>query len=193
MGFFFISEPYPESCVSSCRCYSDSDEKTLVADCTGLGLTDLPQSLPLSIDCLYLSRNKISSFHNNATTFRQLTKLNLSSNTIDELSNAFLNWLLEDSQLTSLDISKNKLTTLPPGIKGVTSSLNELWISGNRFKCLCDHIWIKDWLVNNSGTVKDFNDVKCQMKSGKWIPMIEMHEENLGCVFRFPLWTISSK
>ena len=72
--FSFISEPYPESCISTYNCYSNSDAK-LMADCTGSGVTEVPQSLPDSIDWLYLAQNKIRIFNDKITTFPQLTQL----------------------------------------------------------------------------------------------------------------------
>ena len=179
--------------MTKCRCYSDFDENKMVADCSNSGLTGPPQKIPPSIEWLILSGNEINVLNENAIVLQDLTKLNLSDNMIPQLTSGFVNWLIDGSKLSVLDISNNKLTTLPKNIKNATSYLDELRISGNKFECLCDHIWIRDWLVNSSDIVTDFGDVQCYMKSGEWISLIQMNEEDLGCVFKFPMWTISSK
>ena len=84
--------------------------------------------------------------------FNHISKLDLRANKIERLSKDFLKVFVQASQLLSLDISENNLTSLPTNIKNI-SSLNEPWISGNKFKCRCDSIWMKDWILDNKTEV----------------------------------------
>ena len=87
----------------------------------------------------------------------------------------------ESNNLLHLDLSKNDLVTLPENIKNL-SSLQTLKISGNKFKCSCDNIWMKDWFLNETDIIKDYEDVLCKMASGKWIPIIKMDKADMGCI-----------
>ena len=122
-----------------------------------------------------------------------ISKLDLRANRVERLSRDFIEVFVQASQLLSMDISDNKLTSLPPNIKNI-SSLNELRISGNQFKCRCDSIWMKDWILDNkTEVVRDHNSVKCQMPSGKWISIIKMREVDMGCIGSLALWKIIGK
>ena len=168
----------------------------LVVNCSSSGLTKIPPSLPRDTDWLLLSGNNISALDeelSNMPLLSHISKLDLRTNKIKRLSKDFIDVFVQASQLLSLDISDNKLTSLPPNIKNI-SSLNELWISKNQFKCRCDSIWMKDWILDNkTEVVRHHNSVKCQMPSGKWIPVIKMREVDLGCIGSFALWKITGK
>ena len=41
---------------------------------------------------------------------------------------------------------------------------------------------MKEWLLNETQVVDDFENVGCQMKSGKWIPIVHMDKADMGCV-----------
>ena len=194
----FSTGNYPQSCESECRCYSNRHDGVLVADCSHSGLVKLPKSLPDDLDWLYLSGNKISLSDANATIGNEMhrylyhiSKLDVRSNFITNILSKFLDIFVESNQLLVLDISYNNLTTLNHKIKNLTS-LEKIDISGNQFLCLCENFWIRDWILNNTNVINNYKTIKCQMPSGKWIPVITMSEEEMGCHYHFPLWTISS-
>ena len=108
------------------------------------------------------------------------------------MSSKFLDIFVYSNQLLVLDISYNNLTTLPQKIKNLTS-IEKIDINGNQFKCQCDNNWMRNWILNNTDIVKNYKTVTCEMPSGKRIPVIEMSEEDMGCHYHFPLWTIASK
>ena len=100
--------------------------------------------------------------------------------------------MVKAKRLSSLDISYNKINSLPKNLAQLTT-LKEIRMAGNELKCQCDNIFIRDWIVNNSNIVKDYDKVRCQMPDETWVPVVGMDEENLGCIYKFPMWTISSK
>ena len=161
-----------------------------MADCSNSNLKYLPASLPPTTNWLIVSTNSIRFL--DAKIFlgqKHLTKTNARSNKITNLTD---NFLASAKGLTSLDISYNNINSLPKSLTQLTT-LQKIWMAGNELKCQCDNIFIGDWIVNNSNIVKDHDKVQCQMPDETWIPVIEMDEGNLGCVYKFPLWTISSK
>ena len=168
----------------------------MVADCSGKDLKDLPTSLPPNLDWLLLLDNNISSIDlTNPNVIKYLnhtSKLDLKKNKLFKLSEGFLDIMIKNKRLSYLDISNNALTTLPQNIQKLT--LKTLKLSENNFKCQCDNMWMKEWMLNNSDMITDYKTVQCQMSSDRQILVIKMNAEDLGCIPEdFKLWKISGK
>ena len=71
-------------------------------------------------------------------------------------------------------------------------SLQKLDIQGNNFQCSCDNTWMIKWILNYTEVIENYKEVKCQMKGGKWIPIVQMKEEDMGCLPNgsFAVWKI---
>ena len=151
-----------------------------MVDCAHAGLTQIPKSLPIDTDWLILSGNNISSLNQEIVQtafFTHLTKLYISSNNLDNISNLFE--VDTCSRLSFLDISNNNLSTLPRNVVNI-SSLRNLWLGGNSFKCICDNFWMRDWL-RNSGIVDNYTKITCIKADAKEIRMIDMDSQEVGC------------
>ena len=171
----------------------------LVADCSYSGLKSLPVSLPEYTDWLLFSGNNLTLLNiQNAQSIellKNVSKLDFSYSKIRNVSPQFFDIFIKSNNLLYLNLSKNELITLPESIKNI-SSLQTLTITGNKFKCSCDNIWMKDWFLNETNLIDDYEKVLCQMTSGKWIPIVKMDKADLGCVSSdaaFSLWIISSR
>ena len=191
---FFVVE-YPKSCSQECRCYTNRHERALIADCSISGLKQIPSSLPKDLDWLILFKNNITDFGKN---FRELpflphiSTLNAKENGLMNISSDFIEIFINSSKLASLDISSNKLVTLPANIQNITS-LKILSLSGNSFTCNCDNIWMKDWILIKSHIIQNYKNATCQLPSGTRIPIIQMSKADLGCIPTtgpFALWKI---
>ena len=103
---------------------------------------------------------------------------------------------IQTNSLIYFNISNNHLKSLPENIKNLTS-LKTLKISGNKFKCSCKSFWMKEWLLNETRVVEDFENIKCQMNSGKWISVVHMDKTEMGCMDSsgdtFSIWNILSR
>ena len=185
--------------MTECRCYSNRHHRASVADCSHYGLTEVPDSLPEQTDWLLLSGNNISSLTTLNKEFNDilyhLSKLDLHGNNLANISSEVMDRFMQTNALFYLDLSNNELSTLPEKIRNLTS-IKTLKISGNKFKCSCKSFWMKEWFLNETQVV-DFKNIKCQMKSGKWIPVVHMDKADMGCVpiTGEPLstWQISGK
>ena len=173
---------YPESCRTECTCYSDHHH--LVAKCSGV--SHIPTSLPHDLDWLILSGSNIPTLDETNTTFQSsLSKLDLRSNQIEWIPDEFLQ---QFTQLLSLDVSNNKLSSLPRILENMTS-LSEICISGNSFECNCQDTWITEWVVKNLKVIKDVHSAKCQMESGSRIQIKHADRMNMGCInYQLPKW-----
>ena len=165
-----------------CRCYTDIQTRALVADCSNIGLVEIPQDLPNYTNWLLVSGNNISSLNVESPFYPFITKLVISGINLDNITNGFIDLFTNcGSGLSFLDISNNNLVTLPRNIVNI-SSLRNLRLTGNSFKCSCENIWIKDWL-NNSDIIEDSININCTMTgtSGETIQMIDMNPRDMDC------------
>ena len=182
---WFLSGKSPSSCVTECRCYSNRHNRVSVTDCSHSGLTEVPDLLPEKTDWLLLSGNNITSlFTTNEEindTLYHLSQLDLHNNSLANISAEMLDGFIQMNTLLYLDLSYNNLSELPDNIRNLTS-IKTLKISGNKFKCSCKSFWLKEWLLNGTQVVEDFKNIKCEMKSGKWIPIVYMDKTDMGCV-----------
>ena len=163
-----------------------------MADCAHAGLTQIPKSLPKDTDWLILSGNNISSLHmEDLKLLSILSSLDLKYNTIESISEDFVEYYSKHSNLINFDISHNELRTLPKN----ATFFKKLSLSGNRFQCKCDNMWMRNWLINqseaaldfskvrlnNSGIIEDATDINCTLSSGEEIRMIDMNPRDMGC------------
>ena len=179
----FVVE-YSKSCSQECRCYTDRHERALIADCSRSGLKQIPSSLPDDLDWLILFKNNITDFGKNfgeLPFLHHISTLDVKQNVLMNISSDFIELIINSSKLASLDISSNKLVTLPTNIQNITS-LDKLSLSGNNFTCNCDNIWMKDWVLNKSQIIQNYKNVTCQLPSGNRIPLIQMSKADLGCI-----------
>ena len=196
----FILGKYPDLCIAKCRCYSNRHQKALVANCSYSGLQNIPDNLPEDTHWLLLHGNNLTLLNRqnskNSEFLQYLSVLDLHSSKIRNLSSNFVDILTGSNNLLYLDLSGNEFKTLPENLQNF-SSLQTLKITGNKFKCSCGNIWMKDWFLNETDVIENYENVLCQMPSGKWIPIVKMDKINIGCVSidgeAFSTWKITGK
>ena len=163
-------------------------------------MKQIPDSLPEKTDWLLLYGNNISTFntvnsHINDTLYH-LSQLDLHGNSLKNISVEVIDGFIQSHSLLYLDISNNKISHLPENIKNLTS-LKTLKLAGNIFKCSCENFWMKEWLLNETQVVDDYENIKCLVKSGNWISVVHMDKTDMGCVKPIndvvPLWKILGK
>ncbi|KAM4610421.1 leucine-rich repeat-containing protein 38-like [Polymixia lowei] len=114
------------NCPSSCLC---PDHHTV--DCTGQGLTRLPDSIPLDVRRLLLSNNWISLIPSDfLVLYSDLVYLDLRNNSLSELEPGTLS---TSSRLVFLDLGSNNLTEIPSGTFGESRSLIKLRLGNNPY------------------------------------------------------------
>ena len=195
--YSFVSENFPKSCVTDCNCYFNRHDGVVVANCSYSDLTEVPDSLPRQTNWLLLSGNNISSFMTEAMPANDklfhLSKLDLNSNNITNITSEIIDNFTEINIIEYLGLSNNNLKCLPENIKNLTA-LKTLKISGNIFECSCENFWMKEWLLNETKLVENYESIKCQMNSGKLILVVHMDKTDMGCVDSngdvFSVWNI---
>ena len=151
-----------------------------MANCSHPYLTKIPKSLPKDTDWLILNENNISSPEvKEIEHLESLSRLDLKNNRIEIISEDFVEYLGKHENLADLDISNNNLQTIPRNFAKL--NITKMSLSGNRFKCSCNNMWMKNWLIKKKEMVQNYSTVSCQLESGRHIPFVQITDEDLTC------------
>lgn len=114
------------NCPSSCLC---PDHHTV--DCTGQGLSRVPDSIPLDVRRLLLSNNWIPWIPSDfLVLYSDLVYLDLRNNSLSQLEPGTLS---TSSRLVFLDLGSNNLTEIHSGTFGESRSLIKLRLGNNPY------------------------------------------------------------
>uniref|UniRef100_A0A8C7IBA6 Leucine rich repeat containing 38 n=1 Tax=Oncorhynchus kisutch TaxID=8019 RepID=A0A8C7IBA6_ONCKI len=115
-----------ENCPASCLC---PDPHTV--DCSGRGLTRLPDEIPLDVRRLLLSDNCIPRIPSDfLVLYSDLVYLDLRNNSLSHIEPGTLS---TSSRLVFLDLGSNNLTEIPSGTFGQSRSLIKLRLGNNPY------------------------------------------------------------
>lgn len=115
-----------ENCPASCLC---PDPHTV--DCSGRGLTRLPDEIPLDVRRLLLADNWIPRIPSDfLVLYSDLVYLDLRNNTLSYIEPGTLS---TTSRLVYLDLGSNNLTEIPKGTFGESRSLIKLRLGNNPY------------------------------------------------------------
>ncbi len=171
-----------EECPKGCICYNGyyqvkyNVNPGIIVNCTGLNLTEMPQSVPHETKQLLLGKNKIISM-SKKEYMQTISVVDLSKNEISSISNDFLSEDLGNS-LTSIDISSNKIARLPKSIRDINKTKFD--INYNIFLCDCKTLWMKDWLMKSNKYIKDWDSIRCFSGPRKGSSIVALTPENCG-------------
>lgn len=113
-----------ENCPATCKC---PDPHTV--DCSGRGLTRLPDEIPLDVRRLLLSNNWIPRIPSDfLVLYSDLVYLDLRNNSLSHIEPGTLS---PSSRLVFLDLGSNNLTKIPKGTFGESRSLIKLRLGNN--------------------------------------------------------------
>ncbi|NP_112611.1 slit homolog 3 protein precursor [Rattus norvegicus] len=155
------------SCQLSPRCPEQCTCVETVVRCSNRGLHTLPKGMPKDVTELYLEGNHLTAVPKELSTFRQLTLIDLSNNSISMLTNhTFSNM----SHLSTLILSYNRLrcipvhafnglrslrvltlhgndiSSVPEGSFNDLTSLSHLALGINPLHCDCSLRWLSEWI-----------------------------------------------
>lgn len=155
------------SCQLSPRCPEQCTCVETVVRCSNRGLRALPKGMPKDVTELYLEGNHLTAVPKELSTFRQLTLIDLSNNSISMLINhTFSNM----SHLSTLILSYNRLrcipvhafnglrslrvltlhgndiSSVPEGSFNDLTSLSHLALGTNPLHCDCSLRWLSEWV-----------------------------------------------
>jgi Leucine-rich repeat (LRR) protein len=153
--FYLIQNSFSDQCPSPNYCICSSDLTIITCinhQLTNELLLNLNTQFPQSTIVLNLSSNSLTSI-NSLSNLNNLQTLDLSFNKIQSLpSNLFSKF----PQLSSLYLPNNSLKTIPKTFNEI-SNIN-LDISNNPFNCICQLKWLIKWFE----TINLFKKINCQ-------------------------------
>ncbi|CAN9498987.1 unnamed protein product [Ophioblennius macclurei] len=132
---FVVASKVAAHCPPLCRCeirpwFSPSSiyAEAATVDCNNLGLTTLPERLPLTTQVLLLQTNNIVTVREDLDYLANITEIDLSQNNISSLSHVSLGTL---PQLLSLHMEENWIHELSDRCLVSLRNLQELYINHN--------------------------------------------------------------
>ncbi len=124
-----------------------------------------------------------------------ITVLNFDASKIDLLCQDALEEILNNSNIQSLILSKNRLRRIPNVFNFTMGKLQKLCLGGNPIRCDCSMLWLIPWLnstrVTGKRLVQDYKDVICT--GGLWdgTPVYNLDKVKMGCYPKqIPRWII---
>ena len=172
----------PIRCGDGCRCYYRQDEGN-VYNCSSTNAKILPSeaNFPNGTDWLDVSDNRLNLLCGHHPYLKKIQSFFLTNNNISEICDNTLN-TLKHGKLEILEQSHNQLSGLPRLIQNVTS-LRQIWLLDNPFKCDCDMLWMKNWMenFNNSGypVVQKYHYLYCENMGNS--PIHALNPVAMGC------------
>ena len=179
--FIALFSVNPKPCGYGCECYFAQD-KGNTFQCKHLTYLPPNNVVPNNTDYLQLSANNITELYGTQLYLRNILGLTLKNGRISSVSENIL-YSLERGRIQTLDLTNNKIQTLPQAIR-LIESLTDVGLSGNPLVCNCDTLWMKDWLMTFNQSRRDLLRVKCSNNTPRvtirWFGMCQKRATDLA-------------
>ncbi|XP_062575134.1 uncharacterized protein LOC134237068 [Saccostrea cucullata] len=144
-------------CPRNCTCLKRSVSGVIIVDCRQRGYFSLPDQLPDGILDLWFQHNNISVIRN-IDYLDRIRQLYLSHNQIVEIENDAIENM---HNISHLYVDSNNLVVMPTRIQ--IRDITNINIDNNPFKCDCNSLWMKHWLLLNSDSFSDVMGITCNI------------------------------
>ncbi|XP_061184974.1 toll-like receptor 6 [Saccostrea echinata] len=144
-------------CPRNCTCLKRSVSGIIIVDCRQRGYFSLPEQLPDGILDIWFQYNNISVIRN-IGYLNRIRQLYLSQNQIVEIENDAIESM---HNIRHLHVDSNNLVVMPTKIQ--ERDMEYINIDNNPFKCDCNAIWMKHWLLSNSESFSDVTGITCNI------------------------------
>ena len=154
-------------------------------NCSSANLNTIPTSAPNFTNWVILENNNINRFSGFRSYLTEVQFLHLGGNMISTVNYSFLINSENSKKITWLNLSRNKLKTLPSKIQNL-NYFEKVWLSGNPFHCDCSMLWMISWLDNFTTSngrhiIVDYKNVRCHSGTAVGTPIYKLNEIVLGC------------
>ena len=158
-----------------CLCYYTPDHGN-VFNCSAAipTLKSLPidEDFPNLTNWVDFSCNKISSISGSLLYLKSISGLNMFNNSISSISSETVD-IFQGSKIEKLDLSENRISVLPEAFRHIRT-LRAIKLSGNRFICNCDMLWMLNWTI-----ITNFKELNCY--NYKDVKIHNLNTTFLGC------------
>ena len=194
----------PVQCLNAaewlCYCHYIQQRRTNVCNCSSTTAdkrqpNEWPSHIHPLTDWLIVTNSYIPSLCPPTDNFTGLSLLDLSKNKISEVCAEFLEKISKLRNITELNLSQNKFTTIPKGLANLTH-LKKIWLGGNPFHCDCSMTWTIEWInkftdLMGDHIIVDYKNVKCHDGQVAGKPIFTLNPVDMKC---FPsMWTTWQK
>ena len=147
----------------------------------------LPDRIQNQTNWLILKRSNITRLCDFPDYMKAIEYLDISRSSLAKICPSFLYNIKSQGNLWALNVSQTHLKSLPRNIE--ESGFKELWLGNNPYRCDCDMIWMRDWLLRLStssseqAVIPDYKQAICTRGLGKTKgkPIYLLDEGAMGC------------
>ena len=166
-----------EDCPSNCSCNEQPSTNSMIINCTDVGLTDMPTTLP-SLNHLpgYKYHLDLSKSRINRLIYKdyvsETTHLDISNSSAEEIDPQMCTAL---QTMSNVSLRNNLLTQFPEVQHGSFTG-NQLDIQNNPISCDCKNKWLKSWLESIDKKILNLKGVNCnapEWLKGKSVIMLQ--------------------
>lgn len=169
-----------KDCPLNCLCQKQPENKIVTVNCSGRGLTSMPQILPT------LPRNYTYVLDFSFNSIKRLTKrnytngiqtLNMEGNGLEEIE---ITAISETQHLNFIDLNNNKLKSIPSAIQKLVFENTNL--THNQLVCDCDMTWMAEWVKRSPGITYGRN-MKCTFQDTDEFIIRDLTRSLLNCSY----------
>lgn len=181
----------PKDCWGNCTCEpyrldivpGKSPTFSLLVDCAGKQLTDMPSVVPENTIALNITNNNITTLKIQDPSFNNIRELYADNNQITSITELEGTHFLDN--LVALSLRNNKLKTLPTyvlsNIFDRNPSTKQVHLGLNKLTCDCNSAKnLKIWLLTKN--IRDYDEIMCENYPLKVIQLdpakLCLHQDN---------------
>ena len=146
----------------------------------------MPASVPDDTEWLVMTNDtRLTDLRVSYDYLYKLRYLDLHNSNILKISDTFLNNLLTNTNLTWLNLAKNRINILPRKMEQLWL-IRKIWLGKNPFHCDCSMTWMIPWLNNFTSPsgdhiIVDYKDLLCHSGQEVGTPIYKLNEVDMGC------------
>lgn len=160
LSFFGVRLYQKYEICRTCRCFAVKE--AIAVNCSGRGLTTIPEMLPLDTKIVHLDGNEITNITlpPPPSNWASVLKLYLNNNSIGSFELKVKSY----SNLRTLHLQQNRLEEIPVHILEQLKHMDVLRLGDNPWLCACPvTIRFQDWIEKNFASL-DIDDIRCAKK-----------------------------
>ncbi len=158
----------PVPCLDGCFCYYSVKDGANTVDYSNSNMSHLPHQVLPQTQQLIMATEQFQTLDKIDDNLLQIKNFSFQGSNLRHVSDKA--WKSLISTADSVNFPGNKLTHVPTFLQTETYQ-TYLWLSFNPFKCSCDMMWMRDWLLNTTNVKKkEKENITCG--AGKWKGMV---------------------
>ncbi len=175
-------------CQDGCTCHYNQIHKANIFKCSGSHYTYLPDNIPNFTQWILYQNTNVTELCGILPYLNRpsnISSLNITSGNLSRICPDTLKQIMSNSNVTSLDLSYNRLSQLPQELGSYRQHQVKVRLMGNPLKCSCEMTWLIDWLAGQGkDVIAHYQKVTCNRGREIGQPVYLVKPWDMGCYLR---------